>query len=1188
MLNFIRRYKAILLAVFIAALLWLLESWLDAAHEGNSLYHNIVNLSLHEFRLRLVAVMLIFLLGVGIHILLKKNRKAKKRTDHLNNVLKAIRNVNQLITWQKDRDKMVEEACNMLTETRGYRGAIIVLLDENMQVEKVEESGWEKKGENLKDQMKRGPLPECCKRALESKGVILIENTKESCTGCPLIEEENNSRALTTRLEQNGRIYGILSVNVPEDFAELKEEQELVKEIAGDLAFALHDIEIESQLKQSEKKYFTLFKAAKDAIFIASADTGIIVDVNRSAEILTGYDKKQLIGKHQLELHPEDQRKEAQDSFKDDTEKGNQANTKYFDVEHKSGKRIPVEINPQTIRIGGINYVYGVFRDISERVKAKKELEESRKFLSTTLESLPDMIMVIDKDRKVVLSNWKKHELHPVEKLSQYPYCYKVFKHRETPCNYCPPMDAFSDGKPRNFIDQNPIDGSYKEIFVSPIFDENKQVSHVMEYVEDITERKKAEEQIKESEEKYRSLIEQSRDAIFILSPRGEHVEVNYEAERLLKYSREELMGLTYMDVVDDQYAEDSQIKIKELNEGKRFSTYEKVFVTKYGKKIPVEITVSSVKNENNELKYILSIVRDISERKRTEESINDYIKELRIVSDVATELNQSNSIERTLQVIGEMAYMLNPDSQIILTYSDINNPDVIRIRDYYGFSGMVDRLIKIIGKDPRNSEFRVSEMTKEDRQIYTAGELLLLDNGIYQLMNGKISNNTANMIQKLLGVEKVYTMGFSHKTNPRGGIVIFIKKGEKLHKKNLLENMIKQAAVNLEHKAAEAALQVAKEKSEESDRLKTAFLANMSHEIRTPMNGIIGFSQVLMEKEFPRNKQKQFLEVIHSRSVHLLDVINDIIDISKIEAGQLNITYSNFYLNDTLNNLYNQYGFNLQNQDEKKIKLEHYWDLPRVESYITTDQVRLKQILGNLLNNAIKFTEKGKIEFGYEKSEDNLLKFYVKDTGIGIPRSQFEFIFDRFRQVDGSTTRNYEGTGLGLAISKNIAEALGGEIWLESSEGKGTIFYFTIPYNPVKNIGDKQPADNIDEFEWKDKTILLVEDDPASCSFFQEAFEPREVNLLVANNGKEGLELYEKQKSIDLILMDISLPDVDGIEVTKTIRKKDKEIPIIAQTAHAMGDDRSICLNAGCNDYITKPIDIKSLYSLIDNYFKQ
>lgn len=1188
MLNFIRRYKAIFLAVFIAVLLWLLESWLDAAHSGNTFYHNIIDLSLHEFRMRLVAVILILLFGVGIHILWKRNKKARLKTDHLNSVLKAIRNVNQLITWQKDRDELVKEACSMLTETRGYRGAIIVLLDENMQMEKVEESGWEKKGENFKDQVEKGPLPECCKRALESQGVILLENTKESCSGCPLIEEEGNSRALTTRLEQNGRIYGILSVNVPENFAELEEEQDLVKEIAGDLAFALHDIEIESQLQQSEKKYFTLFKSAKDAIFLANSDTGIIEDVNRSAEILTGYDKGQLVGKHQLELHPEDQREEAKASFKDDVERGNQANTKYFDVKHKSGKRIPVEINPQTVIIGGSNYVYGVFRDISERVKAKEELEESRKFLSATIESLPGMMMVIDQDRRVVLSNWKEHDLHPEEKQKQFPYCYKVFKHKELPCDFCTPVKTFNDGQPRRYYDQNPVDKNYKEIFVSPIFDKNNRVTHVMEYVQDITERKKAEERIKESEEKYRSLIEQSRDAIFILSPEGRHLEVNRQAEKLLQYSREELKGMTYEDIVEDQFLDDSHNKIQELNRGGKFNTYEKVFVSKYGKKKPVEITASSVKNENNELNYILSIVRDISERKRTEESINEYIKELRIVSDVAAELNQSNSIERTLQVIGEMAYMLNPDSQIILTYSDIHNPDVIRIRDYYGFSGLVDKLIKIIGKDPRNSEFRVSEMTQEDRQIYTAGELLLLDNGVYHLMNRKISNNTANTIQKFLGIEKVYTMGFSHKVKPRGGIVILVKKGKKLHKKNLIENMVKQAAVNLEHKAAEAALQIAKEKSEESDRLKTAFLANMSHEIRTPMNGIIGFSQVLMEKEFPRDKQKQFLEVIHSRSVHLLDVINDIIDISKIEAGQLNITYSNFYLNDTLNDLYNQYGFNLQNQDEKNIKLEHHWDLPREESYITTDQVRLKQIIGNLLNNAIKFTEKGKVVFGYEKSEDDILKFFVKDTGIGIPKSQFEFIFDRFRQVDGSTTRNYEGTGLGLAISKNIAEALGGEIWLESSEGEGTIFYFTIPYNPVKGIGEKQPADDIQEYVWKNKTILLVEDDPASCSFFQEAFEPKEVNLLVANNGKEGLELYEKQKSIDLILMDISLPDLDGIEVTKTIRKKDKEIPIIAQTAHAMGDDRSTCLNAGCNDYITKPIDIKSLYSLIDNYFKQ
>lgn len=1187
MKRMIKKYRFFLVALLVAMLFWLMEALLDTRIYDENFWESVFVIDIHELRMRAVPVFFIFLFGGIVQILVKRKDKIERRKNHLVRVLRAIRNVNQLITWQKEKNELIQSACNLLTENRGYRGALIVLFDEKMKADKVVESGWEDKNEEIINRLRSGSLIECCKRALENEGVILVKNTQQECKDCPLLNKEINSRALTTRLEQNGKIYGMMSVNVPGSFAEITEEQELVKEIAGDLAFALHDIELESKLKQSEKKYYTLFESAKDAVFLANRKTGIIEDVNKSAEVLTGYDKKQLIGKHQLDLHPQNQKEQAGNSFIDDFEKGIQTNIKYFDIEHADGRRIPVEINPRTIIIGGEEYVFGIFRDISYRIRAKEQLEESRKFLSVTLQSLPGMLMVIDQDYRVVSSNWKEHDLHPEEKLKQFPYCYKVFKHKELPCDYCPPMDAFTDGQPRTFVDQNPVDGSYKEIFVSPIFDENNKVTHVMEYVQDITERKKAEEQIEESEKKYRSLIEQSRDAIFILSPEGRHIEVNRQAEKLLKYTREELIGMSYREIVQDNYVEDSSVKIEELRKGNKFDTYEKVFVAKNGQEIPVEITASAVRNEKNEIKYILSIVRDISERKRAESSINKYVNELKIISDVATELNRSKTIKETLRVIGETAYRLNPHSRIILSYSDINDPDVVRIRDYYGFSRIVNKLIQLIGKDPRKMEFRVSEMSFENRKKYTADGFILLEDGVYQLFNGNIAHKTAKAVQKMLGVEKVYTMGFSHQDEPKGGIVILVSKGQQLNQQKLMENMVKHAAINLEHIFSDQALKIAKEKAEESDRLKSAFLANMSHEIRTPMNGIIGFSQVLLEKQFPAEKQKKFLEIIHSRSKNLLEIISDIIDISKIEAGQLNMIYDDFYLNDLISDLYNHYGFNLSNLAEKNIRLSYYMELPRELSFIHSDPTRLKQVMSNLINNAFKFTQRGSVEFGYEKIQDDLLRFYVKDTGIGIPEKQKEFVFDRFRQVDGSSTRNYEGTGLGLSIAKNIVEQWGGQIWVDSAEDKGSVFYFTLPYKTANQLEASDSSVPLSNQSWKDKTFLLVEDDPTSCSFFTEVFEPSKVNLLVAETGKKGLELFESHSSIDLILMDISLPDMDGIQVTKSIRKLNKEVPIIAQTAHALGDDKNRCIDAGCNDYITKPIDVKSLYSLIDNFFK-
>ncbi len=382
--------------------------------------------------------------------------------------------------------------------------------------------------------------------------------------------------------------------------------------------------------------------------------------------------------------------------------------------------------------------------------------------------------------------------------------------------------------------------------------------------------------------------------------------------------------------------------------------------------------------------------------------------------------------------------------------------------------------------------------------------------------------------------------------------------------------------------------LEIAKDKAVESDRLKSAFLANMSHEIRTPMNGIIGFSQVLREKEFPREKQNKFLDIIHSRTRHLLNIINDIVDISKIEAGQMNLHPQEFCINDLLSDLYRAYKTEIANSGKKDLNLELKKALKKEESYIEIDSTRLRQILDNLLSNALKYTDKGIIEFGYKKKSENKLLFYVKDTGVGIGTDDQRHIFERFRQADESSTRKYEGTGLGLTISKNLVELLDGEIWLESQEGEGSVFYFTIPFKkPEKfEISEKSDQNLYPNFyHWKGKRILIVEDDPASQEFIKEILEPTAAELIFADTGEEAFQKVINSNHIDLILMDIRLPGASGIEITQKIREKDEEITVIAQTAHAMGDDRKKCIQAGANDYIAKPISMNDLLTIIDKY---
>jgi PAS domain S-box-containing protein len=379
-----------------------------------------------------------------------------------------------------------------------------------------------------------------------------------------------------------------------------------------------------------------------------------------------------------------------------------------------------------------------------------------------------------------------------------------------------------------------------------------------------------------------------------------------------------------------------------------------------------------------------------------------------------------------------------------------------------------------------------------------------------------------------------------------------------------------------------------AKEKAEESDRLKSAFLANMSHEIRTPMNGIMGFSQLLSQKDLSPDKRNEYLNIIHSRTNHLLNIINDIVDVSKIEAGQLRIYLQDFYLNDMIQELYISYKKELEKSDKKNIELEVEYDLYHDESYLRSDPTRLRQVLDNLLSNALKYTNEGSIQFGYKKKSHDDLLFYVKDTGIGIGEEDKKHIFDRFRQADESSTRKYEGTGLGLTISRNLVNILGGEMWVESAKGEGSAFYFTVPFNNQGNYKVKEEKhDNVQKtkFSWEEKNILVVEDDPASSEFLKEILQPTGASLCFVNSGEEGYEKVEKENHFDLILMDIRLPGASGIEITRKIRKNNFTIPIIAQTAYAMGDDHKKCMQAGANDYVSKPIGVNDLLTIINKY---
>jgi len=386
-----------------------------------------------------------------------------------------------------------------------------------------------------------------------------------------------------------------------------------------------------------------------------------------------------------------------------------------------------------------------------------------------------------------------------------------------------------------------------------------------------------------------------------------------------------------------------------------------------------------------------------------------------------------------------------------------------------------------------------------------------------------------------------------------------------------------------------ETELKEAKDRAEESDRLKTSFLANMSHEIRTPMNGILGFANLLKDPDLEGEKRDLYLKHIEQSSKQLLNIIDDIIDISKIESGQLKITNRPVRINGIMDEIYSSFFHRIRGDapGQKKVTFHLEKGVESADFTLVTDDYRLRQIFNNLLGNAIKFTEEGKITFGYRVKNNRHINFFVKDTGPGIPESKLELIFDRFGQVNQESYSQPSGTGLGLPISKNLVKLMGGEMWVESRVNKGSTFHFTLPLVTEQARDEPRVLISNKSYKWTGKRILVAEDEVLNWMFIREMLGKTGAEILRAEDGNEAVKMVRKLKP-DAILMDIKMPGLNGIEATRKIRTFNKKVPIIVQTAFVMAEEKAESKMVGCNDFVTKPLDRTVIMELIDGYFNQ
>lgn len=680
----------------------------------------------------------------------------------------------------------------------------------------------------------------------------------------------------------------------------------------------------------------------------------------------------------------------------------------------------------------------------------------------------------------------------------------------------------------------------------------------------EIAVRKQTEVEIEKLSLRNKLLLETTLDGYILTESDGQIIDVNPAYCAMVGYSKEELLQMAIFDLDIEIQPEEMPSKIKELTL-KGNSRTETRHKCKNGSILSLDISISIV--QINGTQMIGAFIRDIT-KKRYAEQIQKVLFNISNAS-----MTTDNLIKLITQIKEYLGVVIDTKNFYIALYD--SETDTLSLPF---FEDEKDRITAIpAGKTLTSYVIKTEKpllATKEKlNELENAGEVgkFGTDSEIWLGVPLKIKG-------KVTGVLAVQSYTDEHAYDEKD--------------LELLEFISEQISISLNRKNAEQELKDALEKARESDRLKSVFLTTMSHELRTPLNAVIGFSDIIRNEDLSIDDIMAFNKSINISGNNLLNIVEDIFEITLIETGELKIIKENVKLLDMLNDVNEVVLIEQKNTGKENVDLK-FKILPKAENIIIeTDSSKFKQILINLLKNAFKFTHQGYVECGCSIIHDGknpMLKFYVKDTGIGIPKKKKELIFEMFRQVEETHSRRYGGAGIGLAIAKKLTEHLGGKIWLDSGKHKGSIFYFTIPYitGSNNNITDKAEAliETGIRNKHKVKTVLIVEDDNQSSNFLHVILEKLVPNCVWALDGEEAVRLCKENDDIGLVLMDLNMPVMNGYEATRRIKETRPSLPIIAQTAYAIEGDREKAIEVGCDDYITKPIKKAKLLAMIEKY---
>jgi len=1045
---------------------------------------------------------------------------------------------------------------------------------------------------------------------------------------------------------------------------------------------------LEEELRESEERFRLLAEASLVGIYLIQDYK--FAYVNKALADVFGYDVDEVIGKlGPLDLtHPDDHPKVIENINKRVSGEIEAVNYSFKGVK-KDGTAIYVEVFGRRIEYKGKPGVIGTLMDITERVKLEQENRIKTEQLQNTLENTPNVaIQFYDERGRITYWNnastriygWTKEEalgktldelILSKEQAEEFLSILQKIKETKQAVGLFESKFHRKDGAEGWILSTT---------FVIP--SETGSDTFVCMDVE-ITEQKKAYEELNQQKELFKTLIETSNVAILYYS--GEKILFcNEYLTKLTGYSREEVYSMPSWNLVHPDQREAVKDNILRRLSGEPVpSHYEIKILCKDGSAKWVDYSVNLVEFEGKIIAFGTGV--DITERKLNEEVI-------KIQSTLAKALLESPTLNKFFEIVrNELSKLIDTKNLFVAFYDErtdelyapfewdekmdapvrwsaqksltgkvvhekrtiflkrkeidelIEKGEIERIGspaevwlgvplfvegEVYGaivvqsydnpnaYDERSKQLLEMVASHFSTSIIRKmehEELVKLSRAVEKSqvGVVITNKEGTIEYVNPKFCEITRYSADELIGknprilqsghhTKEFYKNLWDTILSGRDWVGEFRnkRKGGELYWDRGLISPITDESGKITHfvgikediteqKRLIEELVKAREKAQESERLKTAFLANVSHEVRTPLNSIIGFAQVLDTQDLNKEEVKRFASIILKRGNDLLDLFNEILDLSLIESNQLKISPKKVNINSILYDVYSNFLLNPKVK-EKQIDLRIGKIFPE-DFEFSTDPLRLKQILSNLVENGIKFTKRGYVEFGGTIENEKTLSFYVKDTGIGIPASKFNTIFERFQQIDSDfITREYEGTGLGLPLCKGLVNLLGGRIWLESTVGEGTTFYFTISSLEMKPEREKgiemKIVETPKQLEGQSFVFLVGEDDYLNYLLLEKMLQ-RNFNceVLYGATGKDVLNILKERKNIDLILLDLRMPVMDGFTAFQEIKKLDPTVPIIAVTAYAYSEDRKKAIDMGFDEYIVKPIMINDMLAKIN-----